>query len=123
MTKRFLNHLDIHTSFAHSCGECMPQNMAAEIFHELTHSTGHVSRLNRLEKTAFFGSETYSKEELIAEIGAAALVNHCGLETSNSFRNSAAYIQGWLKALQNDKRFIVSASGKAEKAVDLILNK
>ena len=91
-------------------------------FHELTHSTGHVSRLNRLEKTAFFGSEAYSKEELIAEIGSAALVNHCGLETASSICNSAAYIQSWLKVLRSDKRFIVSASGKAEKAVDLILN-
>ena len=90
-------------------------------FHELTHSTGHASRLNRLEKTAFFGSEAYSKEELVAEIGAATLVNATGLETSNSFRNSAAYIQNWLKVLSDDKRFIVSAAGKAEKAVALIL--
>ena len=90
-------------------------------FHELTHSTGHASRLNRLEKVAFFGSEAYSKEELVAEIGAAALVNHAGLETTNSFRNSAAYVQSWLKVLQEDKRFIVSAAGKAEKAVSLIL--
>ena len=90
-------------------------------FHELTHSTGHSTRLNRLEKTAYFGSEAYSKEELIAEIGASALVNHAGLETSTSFRNSAAYIQNWLKVLRDDKRFIVSASGKAEKAVALIL--
>ena len=90
-------------------------------FHELTHSTGHESRLNRLEKVAFFGTEAYSKEELVAEIGAAALVNHAGLETANSFRNSAAYIQNWLSVLKNDKRFIVSAAGKAEKAVNLIL--
>ena len=90
-------------------------------FHELTHSTGHASRLDRLSKTAYFGSEAYSKEELIAEIGAAALVNHAGLETANSFRNSAAYVQNWLKVLQEDKRFIVSAAGKAEKAVSLIL--
>ena len=90
-------------------------------FHELTHSTGHESRLDRLSKTAHFGSEEYSKEELVAEIGAAALVNHVGLETSNSFRNSTAYIQSWLKALQNDKRLIVGAAGKAEKAVSLIL--
>ena len=90
-------------------------------FHELTHSTGHSKRLNRLEKTAFFGSEAYSKEELIAEIGAAALVNVAGLETAKSFRNTAAYIQNWLTVLKNDKRFIVSASGKAEKAVNLIL--
>ncbi|MBP3646969.1 MAG: DUF1738 domain-containing protein [Clostridia bacterium] len=90
-------------------------------FHELTHSTGHHSRLNRLEKVAFFGTEAYSKEELVAEIGAAALVNAAGLETANSFRNSTAYVQNWLSVLKNDKRFIVSASGKAEKAVNLIL--
>jgi len=90
-------------------------------FHELTHSTGHTSRLDRLEKTAFFGSEAYSKEELIAEIGAATLVNHAGLETPDSFRNNTAYIQNWLSVLQNDKRFIVSAAGKAEKAVNMIL--
>ena len=90
-------------------------------FHEMVHSTGHKSRLDRLEKTAFFGSEAYSKEELIAEIGAATLVNHAGLETSRSFRNSTAYVQNWLQVLRNDKRFIVSAAGKAEKAVNLIL--
>lgn len=91
------------------------------IFHELTHSTGHASRLNRLDKVACFGSEEYSKEELIAEIGAAALVNHAGLETDKSFRNSTAYMQNWLQVLKSDKRFIVSAAGKAEKAVNLIL--
>ena len=90
-------------------------------FHELTHSTGHPSRLNRLDKVASFGSEVYSKEELVAEIGAASLVNHVGLETSTSFRNNAAYIQNWLTVLRSDKRFIVSAAGKAEKAVRFIL--
>jgi len=90
-------------------------------FHELTHSTGHAKRLNRLDKTAFFGSEAYSKEELTAEIGASALVNVAGLETAKSFRNSTAYIQNWLQVLKGDKRFIVSASGKAEKAVHMIL--
>ena len=90
-------------------------------FHEMVHSTGHTKRLNRLDATAFFGSDAYSKEELIAEIGSAALVNHAGLETAKSFRNSAAYVQNWLQVLKNDKRFIVSAAGKAEKAVDFIL--
>jgi len=90
-------------------------------FHEMVHSTGHKSRLDRLEKTAFFGSEAYSKEELVAEIGAAALVNHAGLETASSFRNNAAYVQNWLQVFRNDKRFIISAAGKAEKAVKLIL--
>jgi len=91
------------------------------IFHELTHSTGHEKRLNRISKKAMFGNEEYSKEELVAEIGAAALVNHAGLETASSFKNTAAYIQNWLKVLKSDKRFIVSAAGKAEKAVALIL--
>ena len=92
------------------------------VFHELTHSTGHPKRLNRLSKPSFFGTEDYSKEELVAEIGAAALVNHVGLETSSSLRNNAAYLQNWLKVLRDDKRFIVSAAGRAEKAVNLILN-
>ena len=90
-------------------------------FHEMVHSTGHMKRLARLEAPAHFGGEEYSKEELIAEIGSAALVSHCGLETPQSFHNSAGYIQGWLRALKDDKRFIVSAAGKAEKAVDYIL--
>lgn len=91
-------------------------------FHELTHSTGHESRLNRLTKTAHFGNEEYSKEELVAEIGAAALLNHVGIETASSFKNSTAYIQSWLKALKNDKRLIVSASSQASKAFALITN-
>ena len=92
------------------------------VFHELTHSTGHAKRLNRLSKPSFFGTEDYSKEELVAEIGAATLVNHVGIETSSSLRNNAAYLQNWLKVLKDDKRFIVSAAGRAEKAVNLILN-
>lgn len=90
-------------------------------FHELTHSTGHESRLNRLTRVAAFGNDDYSKEELVAEIGSATIMNMVGLETEGSFRNSAAYVQNWLKALKGDKRMIVSAAGKAEKAVDLIL--
>ena len=89
-------------------------------FHEMVHSTGHQSRLARLDGTAFFGSENYSKEELIAEIGSAALVSLAGLETEKSFRNNAAYVQNWLQVLRNDNKFIVSAAGKAEKAVEYI---
>ena len=92
-------------------------------FHELTHSTGHKSRLDRLETGAIasFGSETYSKEELVAEIGSDSLMNMLGIETPQTFKNSTAYIQGWLKALKNDNKFVVSASSKAEKAVNFIL--
>ena len=93
------------------------------VYHELAHSTGAPTRLNRLSSAAFFGRDEYSKEELVAEIASCALVNHVGLETSTSFRNNTAYIQNWLSVLKGDKRFIVSAAGKAEKAVNLILNK
>ena len=94
------------------------------LFHEMIHSTGHRDRLGRLDsstKLASFGSEDYSKEELIAEIGSAFLMNHIGIETAKTFKNSAAYIQSWLKVLKNDNRFIVSASSKAEKAMKYIL--
>lgn len=94
-------------------------------FHELTHSTMHKDRCNRQEerkgKKVAFGSEEYSKEELVAEIGAASLVNICGLETEHSFKNSTAYIQSWLKALKDDANLIVSACARAEKAVNYIL--
>ena len=95
-------------------------------FHELTHSTGHKSLLNRFSESdgaAAFGSESYSKEELIAEIGACGILHELGLETVKSFRNNAAYIQSWLSALKNDKRLIVSAASRAEKAIKLILGK
>lgn len=94
------------------------------LFHEMVHSTGHKDRLGRLDcsvKLASFGSEDYSKEELIAEIGSAFLMNHIGIETFKTFNNSAAYIQSWLTVLKNDNRFIVSASSKAEKAMKYIL--
>ena len=94
-------------------------------FHEATHSTGHKSRLNRFSENLadnIFGSESYSKEELVAEIGAACILNTLGIETKSTFRNSAGYIQNWLRALRNDKRLIVSAASRAEKAVKMILN-
>ena len=57
----------------------------------------------------------------MAEITAATILNTCGIETPSSFRNSAAYIDNWLRAIRGDNRLIVSAAGKAEKAVSLIL--
>lgn len=91
-------------------------------FHEAVHSTGHSTRLNRLASVAYRGDTDYSKEELVAEIGAATLMNELGIETDTTFRNSTAYIQGWLTKLKSDARFIVTAASKAEKAVKLILN-
>lgn len=94
------------------------------LFHEMIHSTGHRTRLNRLTSNEClrFGSDTYSKEELTAEFGSAMLMNILGIETNKTFRNSTAYIQSWLKVLKNEPRWIVSASSRAEKAVEYILN-
>lgn len=91
------------------------------LFHEMVHSTGHKSRLDRLNRVAAFGSEDYSKEELVAELGSAMLCNESGVETEFTVKNSAAYIQNWMKALKEDNTLIISAASKAEKAVDYIM--
>ena len=94
----------------------------ATLFHELTHSTGHASRLNRegITEEIHFGSETYSKEELIAEMGAAFLCGEAGIENTQ-INNSSAYIKSWLKALKDDKSLLVTAASKARKAVEHIM--
>ena len=93
------------------------------LFHELIHSTGHSTRLNRKEivERTTFGTEPYSMEELVAEIGACYLKSYCGIG-SKDFENNVAYIQHWLKKLRDDKRLIVYSSAKAQRAVDYILN-
>lgn len=95
----------------------------ATLFHETTHSTGAKHRLNREGVANFdkFGSERYSKEELIAEIGSAFLCNLVGISTEGTFENTASYIKGWLKPLKDDPKMILSAASKAEQAVNYIL--
>jgi antirestriction protein ArdC len=92
------------------------------MFHELTHSTGHKSRLDRKElmDTNRFGSEPYGREELVAEMGAAFLCSHAGIETA-TIDNSASYIDGWLRAIRQDKTLVVTAAAQAQKAADYIL--
>lgn len=90
------------------------------LFHELTHSTGHESRLNRPIKN-FFGDNKYSQEELIAEMGAACLANMVGI-FDTTLKNSVAYIQSWAKAIRNDKMLIFKAASQSKKACDFILN-
>lgn len=92
-------------------------------FHELIHSTGHASRLDRKSgMQSFFGNEDYSKEELVAEIGSAMLCGKMGFETEKTFKNSVAYLQSWIQKLKNDNKMIVLAATAAEKAVKYILN-
>jgi len=100
------------------------------LFHELTHSTGHANRLNRLEPGAVFGSNSYGKEELVAEMGACMALAKLDISTEGAFNNSAGYCDGWLKSIKADAkedmekagRLIVSAAANAEKAVKLIFN-
>lgn len=91
------------------------------LFHELVHATGHSSRLDRgLDSNLRpFGSVDYSKEELIAEMGAACLCAVAGIVPA-TLDQHAAYIAGWLKKLRNDKRLVVSAAGSGQKAADWI---
>jgi len=90
-------------------------------FHEAIHATGHKTRLDRdgVTETAKFGSHEYSKEELIAEMGAAFLSAHANIKTT--LTNSAAYIKGWLEKLKSDRKLLISAAGKAQKATNYVL--
>lgn len=92
-------------------------------FHELTHSTMQPYRCNRKaeNKCAAFGSDDYSREELVAELGSAMLCQYCNLDSDKAFNNSVAYLQGWLKVLKNDNKFIVWAASRAEKAARYII--
>ena len=81
-------------------------------YHESIHATGSENRLERL------ANEDYSKEELTAEIGACFLNNLTGIKVTE--KNNVAYIKGWLSKLKNDKKLIIGASGKAQKAVDYL---
>ena len=92
------------------------------LFHEGTHATGHQARLARptLLESASFGTATYSKEELVAEMGSAYLCGFCGIG-ERTLENSAAYLQSWLQALKNDKTLVVYAAAAAQKAADYIL--
>jgi antirestriction protein ArdC len=93
------------------------------LFHELTHSTGHASRVGRdgIEQLNSFGSESYSKEELVAELGAAMLCGVTGISPA-TIPNSAAYLKAWIDRLRGDSKLLVSAASQAQKAADYIRN-
>ncbi len=96
----------------------------ATLFHELTHSTGHCSRLDRklASNRAAFGSDNYSREELVAEMGSAFLCGSAGILDSQVDR-SASYMDGWLKSLRNDRKLVLVAAAQAQKAADFILGR
>lgn len=93
----------------------------ATALHELGHSTGHQSRLNRPGVTGhiIFGTSDYSREELVAELTSAFLCAELGLDNS-LIADSASYVSGWLDLLNQDKRAIMVASSQARHACDYI---
>lgn len=95
-------------------------------FHELGHSTGHSTLLNRdtLNTINHWGDNTYAKEELIAEITSAYCLNYLGLENDKVLDNNVAYLQSWAKQLKNNTAsyFILNATTQATKAFKLIMN-
>ncbi len=95
-----------------------PGDFYATALHELTHWTGHPSRLNRILAPRR-ELEAYAYEELVAEIGAAFLCANCHLPGR---LEHASYIDSWLNALRRDKRLIFTAAGAAQKAADFVLN-
>ena len=97
---------------------------AATEAHELIHSVGHEKRLARegICEAAPFGSPVYSKEELVAEMGAAFLCAEAGI-SSAVLNNQAAYLAGWLKKLRDDRKLLIPAAAQAQKAADYVLGK
>lgn len=92
----------------------------AVLFHELAHSTGHESRLNRKNLVvSSFGDESYAREELVAEMAAAYVCGAAGIDPRVD--QSASYIASWMRAIKDDARLIVTAAGAAAKASDWIL--
>jgi antirestriction protein ArdC len=92
------------------------------LFHELIHSTGNEKRLARKDLLSFhyFGDENYSREELVAEMGAAFLAGITGI-AAVTLSNSASYLASWVSALKGDKKLVVQAAAQAQKAADMVL--
>jgi len=99
-----------------------PEEFYCTAFHELSHASGHESRLKRpgTAEKIDFGSHCYSNEELIAEMAAAFLCGHAGISQA-VVENSAAYIDHWRRKISDDPKLIVLTSAAAQKAADHIL--
>jgi antirestriction protein ArdC len=91
----------------------------ATFIHELSHWTGHSSRLNRKLGNKF-GSQAYAFEELIAELSAAFVCNELGI--NSTLENHASYLDNWLQVLKSDKKAFIQAAGMAQKSAQLLLS-
>ena len=92
---------------------------------QLTYATGHASRLGREEVMTpqLFGTKPYSREELVAEMGASFLCSSVQIDYDHITENSAAYLAGWIQVLKEDSKVIFKAAAEAQKAADYILNR
>jgi antirestriction protein ArdC len=98
-----------------------PHEFYGVVLHELCHWTGHKSRLDRLNKFARFGSESYAVEELTAELGSAMLSASLQVPQSDDLSNCQAYLASWIKVLESDHTAVFGASTQASLACDHIL--
>lgn len=118
----------INIPFGDSVAWSSDESLAKTTFHEMIHSTGHSSRLDRFNKATLEGVHAdqlhargdYSAEELVAEMGAQILSDICGF-SSKHLNESSSYINSWLKCLENNTDWILWASSRADKAVEMIL--
>jgi antirestriction protein ArdC len=91
------------------------------LFHELIHATAHKSRTGRMDGNwAGFGSDPYAEEELVAELGAAMLMDLVGIDNQKTVNNQKAYVQSWVKRFRDKPNMIINASNAAQKAVDTV---
>lgn len=122
MTRAFYQPAEDYVGIPYPSQFTSEEEYHCALFHELIHSTGHQSRLNRssLTESTGFGTDPYCREELVAEIGAAFLCAHAEI-AERTVENSAAYIKAWLGRLRSDKKLIVHAAAQAQAAADYIL--
>jgi len=100
--------------FVNSAASSATEGYYAVLLHELTHWTGHSSRLDR-QLQGRFGDDAYAMEELVAELGAAFLCGELGI-SSEPRTDHAAYLASWLKVLKSDARAVITAASKASEA-------
>ena len=90
----------------------------ATAFHELGHATGHESRLNR-DQSGVFGTSTYAKEELVAEITSAFMAETTGINLEDmNMENHKAYVNGWIASIEDDPEYLMKAISQAHDAAD-----
>lgn len=92
----------------------------SSLIHEMAHSTGHESRLNRLSPDGKFGGDEYAKEELVAELTAAMVGSALGFD-SRIRDNNTAYLKSWMSALKKEPKFLLSVMSDVNKASAMVI--